>query len=738
MSGRASVLMLRLFSRRNLPAWLIFALALLVTQGIAWSVAQEAEQNAARQFELHAQEVISKLSARMHQHEQILTGGAALFEADKENLERHEWHDYIARLELGQHLPGILGVGFARYVPGSGIAAFQAKVQAEGFPDFQVRPPGVRAAYAPIEFLEPMSGRNLAAFGYDLYSEPVRRRALELATDSGETTITGKVRLVQENQGKVQAGFLMCIPVYKKKPAPHNPEQRRAALTGFVYSPYRMEDMMAGTFNQELNLLDLRIYDGAQDAPEALMFDSAHFHAPEQHLSAPHALKRTMRHFGHAWTLHLQSRPAFAQSTHSQMPSFIRITGVSIGMLTFMLISSLVFQQQRAQELAQQMTADIRASEALLRASEERFELAVKGSSDGIWDWSIASNTLYYSPRLHAMLGSSPQDLEQGYAFFASRVHPEDLPKVEAAINAHLEENTPYNLEFRMRAAPNGEYQWFNARGIAARDAQGKAVRMAGSLTDISERLRVEKMKSEFISTINHELRTPLTAINGVLGLMAGNAVAPLPDKLRSMVEVAQRNCQRLSSLVNDLLDLEKLMAGKFSFDLQCQELAPLIQQALESTDSYGAQYQVRFTFTTTAHAAYAEVDAQRLHQVLLNLLSNAAKFSPPGSTVEVRLQPGAPAHWRIEVCDQGSGIAPEFQQRIFEKFSQADASATRQRGGTGLGLAITRELVQGMRGHIGFHSSPNQGSVFYFELPASQPAGAAQMESGKSQEMDA
>jgi len=239
-----------------------------------------------------------------------------------------------------------------------------------------------------------------------------------------------------------------------------------------------------------------------------------------------------------------------------------------------------------------------------------------------------------------------------------------------------------------------------------------------GLVRDITERKRVDRMKSEFVSTVSHELRTPLTSIGGALGLVCGGALGPVGEQAKSMLDIAYKNSQRLTLLINDLLDMEKLVAGKMRFDLQEQALMPLVEQAMESMRAYADQYRVRLVLSGRADGVRVRVDAGRLQQVLGNFLSNAAKFSPPDAQVEVavRQQDG---EVRVAVLDHGQGIPEEFKARIFQKFSQADASDTRQKGGTGLGLAISKELMEQMGGRMGFESQPGQGACFYFELPS-------------------
>ncbi|MEO6423425.1 MAG: PAS domain S-box protein [Candidatus Nitrotoga sp.] len=234
---------------------------------------------------------------------------------------------------------------------------------------------------------------------------------------------------------------------------------------------------------------------------------------------------------------------------------------------------------------------------------------------------------------------------------------------------------------------------------------------------DITERKKIECMKSEFISTVSHELRTPLTSIRGSLGLVAGGVSGELPPQAKMLVDIAHKNSERLILLVNDILDMEKIEAGKMEIQCNPVELMPLLHQALDANCDYGGQFNVRYELENDLPGILVSVDANRLMQVLANLLSNAAKFTFAGDIVKVSVIVSG-KRVRVAVKDHGSGISEQFRSQVFQKFAQGDSSDTRHKGGTGLGLSITRAIIENMGGHIGFNSVPNVLTTFFIEFP--------------------
>jgi PAS domain S-box-containing protein len=234
---------------------------------------------------------------------------------------------------------------------------------------------------------------------------------------------------------------------------------------------------------------------------------------------------------------------------------------------------------------------------------------------------------------------------------------------------------------------------------------------------DITAQLEAERMKKEFTSTLSHELRTPLTSIIGSLQLINSGVMGDVDKEIGELTVVAERNGQRLLDLINDILDIEKIESGKLTLQPEVIPVDELVRESMVLNKAFGERFRVRFESHGDIPERKVQVDRKRLLQVMTNLLSNAAKFSPEGGVVDISTE-DAGAAVRVAVHDRGGGIPEAFRARIFGRFAQADSTATRQKGGTGLGLAICKRLIELMHGRIGFDDRPGGGTTFWFELP--------------------
>jgi PAS domain S-box-containing protein len=294
-------------------------------------------------------------------------------------------------------------------------------------------------------------------------------------------------------------------------------------------------------------------------------------------------------------------------------------------------------------------------------------------------------------------------------------IHPDDLEKTFREAEGLSLGGSTVDFENRYRTR-DGEYIWMSWRAASILE-EGLIYAAA---RDISERKKVEQIKDDFISVVSHELRTPLTSIRGSLGLLLGGVAGELPEKARTLTEIAATNSERLVRLVNDILDIEKIESGTMAFRPAPVDLVPLVAQAVESNRAYANLYDVELRIVRPEMGeagANVLADTDRIQQVLANLLSNAAKSSPRGGTVAIGVERGD-GSLRVSVADHGPGIPLEFQSRVFEKFAQADTSSTRQKGGTGLGLSISKAIIERHGGHLWFETVPDRGTTFSFTLP--------------------
>ncbi|MBS63781.1 PAS domain S-box protein [Salinisphaera sp.] len=354
------------------------------------------------------------------------------------------------------------------------------------------------------------------------------------------------------------------------------------------------------------------------------------------------------------------------------------------------------------------------AMEQALQTSEARFRTAFDSAPQGMALVSLTGQFLEVNQSLCEMLDYSREQLLA--LDFQAITHPDDLHKDLEHVHRLLAgEVSSFQLAKRYFKR-NGETIWIQLSVALTRNSRGKLINYVAQIRDITVERQLDRMKSEFVAVVSHELRTPITSIKGSLGLLNSGALGAVPPGFEEMLGVAQRNAERLSMLVNDLLDWEKLAADKMAFNYQVHDLRSLLEEALLTNKGYADSFNVALDLVGD-EALDVDVDALRFAQVLSNLLSNAIKFSPAGDRVTLGYERQADKAV-IRVADNGAGIPAAFRSNLFQLFAQADSSNTRRQGGTGLGLAISKQLIEQMHGKIGFESTEGAGTIFYVTLP--------------------
>jgi PAS domain S-box-containing protein len=382
-------------------------------------------------------------------------------------------------------------------------------------------------------------------------------------------------------------------------------------------------------------------------------------------------------------------------------------------------------------------------SEEALRKSEERFDLAVAGSNDGIWDWDVRTNEVYYAPRFKELLGFSDDEFENTFASFETHLHPDDLEPTLGMVRQHLEHRQPYDVEYRLRTR-SGEYRWFRARGQAVWDNAGRAVRMAGSLTDLTKRkhadaaleryaaqveranhtLRIAEaearkavvQRDQFLAMLSHELRNPLSAILNAVGVLEHT------DADRSTVDRARqaipRQIHHMSRLLDDLLDVARITQGKIDFRKEVLDLNDLISEAVQVVQPAMEARRQFLSVIPAGEPVMVEGDPTRLLQIVENLLTIASNYTESVGSVFVELKKEVD-HCELCVQDNGRGIDPDVLDEIFDMFFQSDNALDRSDGGIGVGLTLVRTLVELHGGTVRAHSEGlGEGSQFIIRLP--------------------
>lgn len=371
--------------RRHWPTWFLTVLALIALSFVWHTLQQRREQNLRDIFVHESKRITVKINERMSAYGQILRSGAGLFAASK-NVNRADWATFVEKFDLDQSYRGIQGVGFSLYIPKENLATHLSEMHQQGFPDYVIKPEGDRDEYSSIIYLEPFAGRNLRAFGYDMYSEATRNAAMAQARDVGDVIISGKVRLVQETRADVQAGFLAYYPVYRNAALTQTVEQRRAALVGWVYSPYRMNDLMTPILAKELIAIRLQIFDGEEVSDAHLLYDSEQgtsVDAMASTDSSTHTQKLELS--GRYWTLRYTALPGFAATQRFSSGWVDLATPMLVGMLVLGLSGALINTRRRAGAIAQQLIDQLGVSEQRYNAlfSRSRVPMLLIDSFDG-------------------------------------------------------------------------------------------------------------------------------------------------------------------------------------------------------------------------------------------------------------------------------------------------------------------------------------------------------------------
>jgi PAS domain S-box-containing protein len=655
----------------------------------------------------------------------------------------------------------IISLQWAPVVDQPNRQAFESAMRSKGLKDFSIwdttpnLPASERASYLPVELAAP-SGRE-TSIGLDLRAANVAHPELQ---DTIETAITDKdiraipIALPELNDtANKRSGLLVALPVFD---AHHYTKVDPSSGARNTTLTSHLRGVVVATFNTS-KLVYAATHDSALLAASSLIitdrnsntgigfvtFQSAPTQStsPYQRIDGEGIIFSEIHTANRLWTL--QFAPTLQYLTeHKPTASwlvlagglmFTALIGAGALLITGRGLSVELLVSQRTKELAHinetlaDEICDHLNTEHALDKERESLKAVLNNLHEGILVYDsvgllrIANGAAL---RMHREITGLELDLIRGPSPFAvfsadgkTPIAANDMPQAFALRGETVR-------DFEVVAQTSGREALclsMNAQPLFTSD--GKQHGAIVVVRDITDTHKIERMKTEFVATVSHELRTPITSIRGSLGLLAAGTAGQLTDKMQHLIEIALRNSDRLALLINDLLDIEKIDSGNMRFDLQPHVLRDLIEQSIEANGGYAQSFNVKLTVSDAIPLVYVSVDADRLLQVLANLLSNAAKFSPTGANVDISAHTLVQHNTNmVRVCvrDHGPGIAEEFRSRLFQKFSQADASDARTKNGTGLGLAISKSIIERLGGSIGYTTQVGAGTTFYFDLPIS------------------
>jgi len=722
-----------------LLAAVVFLITLLVTFS-AWSSSRRtALIQLESQFAYRARDAVDSIEQRMAVYEQVLRGAQGFLQGSV-YITRTEFARYFRVLKLEEHFPGIEALGISILIPKARLAKHEAEVRREGFPDYKVHPGGERDPYTSITHIEPFRSRNLPAFGYDMYSEPVRRAAMNAARDTGKAAVSGKVTLIQKDGNDPWPGFLMYLPVFRPGLPVASIAQRRAALVGWVYAPFRMNDLMRGLGGEQSAGLDISIYDGPLATRNGLLYRSV-----QARPARPALFQRIARiaPSGRPWTVVIRSTPAFEAMLDTNRPTIIAATGAGLGFLLSLVVWLLATEHRRAVQLAEVMTLQLRQSRDRIAADQQRMKVILQNAYDAfiaidaqgrITDWNAQATNIFGWPEQEA-LGRNVAELlvpeemrEHQRASFARFSHSGagpllGLPAEMVALHRDGR-RIPVELVAAALPAAIGYGATAFIRDITPRKEAEARERQRQQRLDEARcaLLRSQKLEAvgQLTGGVTHDFNNILHIIGANVQLML-RSQANHEKLLRNILDAVERGA-KLSAQLLAFARRQPLHPSAVDLAALLERMDSLLHRAGGEGVSIGKK-------AGTGDLWKALVDPNQLESVILNLVINARDAMEGRGSVTIQLDNVtvdsagafndpeiAPGDYvTIAVSDTGHGMPPEVMEHAFEPFF-----TTKPEGkGTGLGLSMAHGFARQSGGHIRLASTPGAGTTVDVLLPA-------------------
>lgn len=695
----------------NVPSVITLAVVIvLFVRASAWE-----EDRIRFGIQQRADAAVNRLTTDFTRHLEALVAIRSFFAASV-TVEPEEFKQFVKPM-FDVH-PGLRALEWVPHVSHANRPRFEQTVRTHIDAQFGIRERDAtgalvgaaeRADHYPVLYVEPLKS-NQSAMGYDLGSDRIRRAAIERAIERRTPTATPPIELVQD--GTDMSGILVLLQTYGRDFTQSTP------VDGFAVGVFTIDGLITSALTpQDRRDFHVRVVDNHKSDHELIAL------AAQGRQSTTSATRyRLQIPFDLAGTALTMELVPVAGYVNEQRPW--QAWGMLAGGLLFtsLLGAFLLFvtgQNARTASLVENRTRELNRAVTALSENESRLQAVLDTAGDGIITVNAAGHIL-----------STNRAATQLFGRGATELHDQPLTTYFSAAGQQIliefMSGRPQTSSATVAAVRIAEVKHLDGRMIPITLSVSEVMLASGRqftviLHDMTEQRRIDELKNDFVATVSHELRTPLTSIRGSLGLILGGAFGAVQDSMRRMLDVAVQNADRLTLLINDILDIEKIESGALEFKIHPMPLRPLILHAIEINSGYAKTFGVEVKLTRDdSNGTPANVDPDRYAQVMTNLLSNAIKFSPRGATVDVTLT--RENDWLVvAVSDHGPGIPEDFRRRIFQKFAQADGSSTRQHSGTGLGLSITKAIIDRLGGEIGFESTLGAGTVFHVKLPVAR-----------------
>lgn len=714
--------------------WLfaIVLLGLLALTGLSW---QAARQTAVRQTELQFQSDISSLQTSLSDHLRIyanvLYSARGLFEAS-DQVSREEWKAYINNLRLDANYPGMLGMGYAQVIPKNQLATHTAEIKKQGFPQYAIHPAEpMRNLYTSIIYIEPFDTINQRAFGYDMFSEPTRRAALEKARDTGEATMTNKVTLVQDANTTDQPGFLMYVPVFKKDSPLATVEDRRKALIGYVYSPFRMSNFMQTIVGNQANGIDIEVFD-ASDQNSLTSAQRIYTSSTSLPLDSSFKNVQVLAANNHSWAVKYIGSNDYGTGNNRSLPNTVIYGGVLLSFAIAAAIFGLVGSRQRAYLYAKNATADLVKERDQAIKLQQKDETILSGINEGLIAFDADGRIEKVNRAAQRLLGYGEDEL-LGKLYHvvlkANDTHGRPIPAGKRPLTqalVHKKAILQSDLEYTRK-----DGRVFSAElSVAPLILDGKLLGAIEIFRDITDERSLDKAKSEFVSLASHQLRTPLSAIHWYTEmLLSGDFGTPNKVQREYLEEIYGGN-RRMTALVNSLLDTSRLELGRIANTPLHVKPAEIVESVEKDfTPQLKKRKQIFIKDISSKVSIF--IDPKLLRMIIQNMISNSIEYSPDRSTITVAVRhakasdlaagnlTGKPGDFLfISVKDTGYGIPENQRDKVFQKLFRADNVHTLSTEGTGLGLYIVKQVTEKLGGNVWFESKESIGTSFFVLIP--------------------